>query len=111
DVRGGAGCDGFAGACTGAAARGACHGAAAADARRPEGGMNVRAPAIDLRKLARSRPVHFMGVTGAGMSALAELLLRSGGRVTGCDARPGPAVAALAALGLEVAAGHDPAHV
>src|SRR5690606_39615358 len=73
--------------------------------------MNVRAPAIDLRELARSRPVHFMGVTGAGMSALAELLLRAGGRATGCDAHPGAAAAALAAQGLEVAAGHDPAHV
>ncbi|MFO7259645.1 MAG: UDP-N-acetylmuramate--L-alanine ligase [bacterium] len=73
--------------------------------------MSAPVTDIDLRELARSRPVHFMGVTGAGMSALAELLLRSGGKVTGCDAHPGPAAAALRALGLEVAAGHDPAHV
>ena len=74
--------------------------------------MSTRVPDIDLRELARSGPVHFMGVTGAGMSALAELVLRSGGRVTGCDARPGAAASeALAALGLEVAVGHDPAHV
>ncbi|MEK6611258.1 MAG: Mur ligase domain-containing protein, partial [Gemmatimonadota bacterium] len=31
------------------------------------------------------RPVHFIGVAGAGMSALAELLARRGMRVTGCD--------------------------
>ncbi|HEX7091408.1 MAG TPA: UDP-N-acetylmuramate--L-alanine ligase, partial [Longimicrobiales bacterium] len=68
-------------------------------------------PDVDLRELARTRPVHFMGVSGAGMSALAELVLRSGGQATGCDARPGPAAQALAAQGLEVAAGHDPAHV
>jgi UDP-N-acetylmuramate--alanine ligase len=73
--------------------------------------MRTPVPDIDLRELARSRPVHFMGVTGAGMSALAELLLRSGGKVTGCDAHPGPTAAALGGLGLEVATGHDPAHV
>src|SRR5690606_5051756 len=95
----------------GPAARGAGHRAATPHARGPEGRMSAPVTDIDLRELARSRPVHFMGVTGAGMSALAELLLRSGGRVTGCDARPGPAAAALAARGLEVAAGHDPAHV
>ncbi|MBI4520130.1 MAG: hypothetical protein HY701_04795, partial [Gemmatimonadetes bacterium] len=65
----------------------------------------------DLRDLARRGPVHFMGIGGAGMCALAELVLRGGGRVTGCDLRPGPATRALATLGARVAEGHDPAHV
>lgn len=56
------------------------------------------------------RPVHFMGAAGAGMSALAELLVRRGARVTGCDANPSGAPD-LAHLGVPVAAGHDPAHV
>ncbi|HEV2180635.1 MAG TPA: UDP-N-acetylmuramate--L-alanine ligase [Gemmatimonadaceae bacterium] len=56
------------------------------------------------------RPVHFMGAAGAGMSALAELLVRRGARVTGCDANPAGAPD-LAHLGVPVAAGHDPAHV
>lgn len=56
------------------------------------------------------RPVHFMGAAGAGMSALAELLVRRGARVTGCDANPAGAPD-LALLGVSVAAGHDPAHV
>src|SRR5919199_5999905 len=55
------------------------------------------------------RPVHFVGVAGAGMSALAELLARRGVRVTGCDASPS-ATADLERLGITVAAGHDPAH-
>ena len=38
-----------------------------------------------LRELAAKGPVHFMGIGGAGMCALAELVLRSGGRVSGCD--------------------------
>ena len=34
------------------------------------------------------RPIHFVGVAGAGMSALAELFLRRGVPITGCDANP-----------------------
>ena len=55
------------------------------------------------------RPVHFVGIAGAGMSALAELFLRRGVTVTGCDANPGGA-ADLERLGVKVTA-HDPAHV
>ena len=63
--------------------------------------------APDLVELASRGTVHFMGICGAGMSPLAELLLRSGGRVSGCDARPCEAAPA----GVEVEVGHDPAHV
>jgi UDP-N-acetylmuramate--alanine ligase len=59
---------------------------------------------------ADSRPVHFVGIAGAGMRALAELLARRGVRVTGCDANPG-ATDDLEALGIKVSPGHDPAHV
>jgi UDP-N-acetylmuramate--alanine ligase len=55
-------------------------------------------------------PVHFVGIAGAGMRALAELLARRGVIVTGCDANPG-ATDDLAELGIEVIAGHDPDHV
>jgi UDP-N-acetylmuramate--alanine ligase len=55
------------------------------------------------------RPVHFVGIAGAGMSALAELFLRRGVEVTGCDANPAGA-ADLERLGLRVTT-HDPAHV
>ena len=58
---------------------------------------------------ADDRPIHFMGIAGAGMSALAELLVRRGARVTGCDAL-GDATGDLERLGLSVAVGHDPAH-
>ena len=64
----------------------------------------------DLRALAARGPVHFMGVCGSGMVPLAELVLRSGGAVSGCDLAPGPAVAPLARLGLSFSEGHDPAH-
>ncbi|MEX0907457.1 MAG: UDP-N-acetylmuramate--L-alanine ligase [Gemmatimonadota bacterium] len=65
----------------------------------------------DLRTLSRQGPVHFMGICGAGMSALAELLVRSGGMVSGCDLRPGITGHALRALGVTVDGGHAAAHV
>lgn len=65
---------------------------------------------IDLRAVAAGGPVHFVGAGGAGMCALAELLLRSGGKVSGCDLKDGRALRALASLGAEVFVGHDAAH-
>lgn len=56
-----------------------------------------------------SRPVHFMGIAGAGMSALAELCVRRGAAVTGCDS--GGAAPDLARLGVAVHHGHSPAHL
>jgi UDP-N-acetylmuramate--alanine ligase len=56
------------------------------------------------------RPVHFVGIAGAGMSALAELFLRRGAAVTGCDANATTADD-LRRLGIPVVAGHDPSHV
>jgi len=71
----------------------------------------MNATRLDLRALAADRPVHFMGMGGAGMCALAELLLRHGGRVSGCDVKPGAALRDLEALGAVVHVGHDAAHV
>lgn len=56
------------------------------------------------------RPIHFVGIAGAGMRALAELLARRGVAVTGCDANPG-STDDLEALGINVARGHSPEHV
>ncbi len=58
---------------------------------------------------ADSRPVHFVGIAGAGMSALAEMFVRRGVRVTGCDANWGDS-ADLERLGIAVGP-HNPAHV
>jgi UDP-N-acetylmuramate--alanine ligase len=55
------------------------------------------------------RPIHFVGIAGAGMSALAELFVRRGARVTGCDANPG-STADLQRVGITVLEGHDPTH-
>ncbi|MES2178565.1 MAG: UDP-N-acetylmuramate--L-alanine ligase [Gemmatimonadota bacterium] len=56
------------------------------------------------------RPIHFVGIAGAGMSALAELFVLRGVRVSGCDAHAENA-RGLRERGIEVMQGHDPAHV
>jgi UDP-N-acetylmuramate--alanine ligase len=65
---------------------------------------------MDLFNPADTRPVHFLGIGGAGMSALALIACRRGVQVTGCDADPAGA-ADLSALGVKVQAGHDPSHL
>lgn len=67
--------------------------------------------ALDLLSLARRKPIHFMGIGGAGMLPLAELVLRSGGRVTGCDSSSGAAPRALQGMGVAVEIGHSPEHI
>lgn len=56
------------------------------------------------------RTVHFMGIGGAGMSALALIACRRGVAVSGCDTDPTGA-ADLAGLGVRIAQGHDPSHM
>jgi len=51
-----------------------------------------------------------MGIAGAGMSALAELFVRRGVAVTGCDSAPG-VIDDLRRLGVVVREGHDPGHI
>ncbi len=65
---------------------------------------------MTLFDVADSRPVHFMGIAGAGMSALALIARRRGVSITGCDPEPSGA-SDLVALGAKVWQGHDPAHL
>ncbi|MDR5708398.1 MAG: UDP-N-acetylmuramate--L-alanine ligase [Armatimonadota bacterium] len=55
--------------------------------------------------------IHFVGIGGAGMCGLAEVLLLEGREVSGCDLRWSRATERLAALGARVLVGHDPAHL
>ncbi|WP_411098808.1 UDP-N-acetylmuramate--L-alanine ligase [Streptomyces sp. x-45] len=56
-----------------------------------------------------SRP-HFVGICGAGMSALAHLLAGRGARVSGSDLRMSVGAAALEEAGCSVQPGHDAAN-
>ncbi len=70
----------------------------------------MREDALQLFRTVDERPVHFVGVAGAGMSALAELFVRRGVRVTGSD-MSATGNADLEALGVVVHRGHDAAYV
>ncbi len=54
--------------------------------------------------------LHFMGIGGIGMSALAELALTRGARVSGCDREESDNTRRLRRRGIEVMIGHDPRH-
>ena len=54
---------------------------------------------------------HFIGIGGAGMSVVAELLADEGARVSGSDAKASQVTRRLAEEGLAVAVGHDAANV
>ena len=55
--------------------------------------------------------IHFVGVGGAGMSGIAEILHNLGYVVSGSDQNESGVTQRLAALGIRIAIGHDAAHV
>jgi len=57
------------------------------------------------------RHIHFVGVGGAGMSALAEIMQRLGYVVSGSDVRASAVTERLAALGVRVFVGHAAAQI
>ena len=61
--------------------------------------------------MRRIRRIHFVGIGGAGMSGIAEVLLNLGYAVSGSDLARGPATQRLAELGADIFIGHDAGHV
>jgi len=61
--------------------------------------------------MGQVRQLHFVGIGGAGMGGIAEVLLNLGYRVSGSDLRENAVTHHLKALGAEVRIGHDAAHV
>ena len=59
----------------------------------------------------QGRHLHFVGIDGIGVSALAHLVLDRGAVVSGCDLRRGENAGALARRGVAVHVGHDPGHL
>jgi len=55
--------------------------------------------------------VHFVGIGGAGMSGIAEVLLNLGYRISGSDLGDNAATERLRGLGAKVYRGHDLAHI
>ena len=62
------------------------------------------------RQLKRMR-LHFMGIGGQGISAVAQMALQAGASVSGCDQASSATTKMLAELGIPIALGHDPEHL
>ena len=50
----------------------------------------VRPYLSDIPEMRRIRAIHFVGIGGAGMCGIAEVLLNQGYRITGSDLNPLP---------------------
>jgi UDP-N-acetylmuramate--alanine ligase len=59
----------------------------------------------------RVKRLHFVGIGGAGMSGLAEILQAMGFAITGSDLAESETIDHLRALGINVQIGHDPSHI
>ncbi|AKJ27871.1 UDP-N-acetylmuramate--L-alanine ligase [Caldimonas brevitalea] len=55
--------------------------------------------------------IHFVGIGGAGMSGIAEVLFNLGYTVSGSDQNDSATARRLASLGIEVKIGHDAGHI
>ena len=67
-----------------------------------------RVPAAWIRSVQR---IHFVGIGGAGMGGIAEVLVTLGFQVTGSDRSANAMVRRLKSLGVEINIGHDPQHI
>jgi UDP-N-acetylmuramate--alanine ligase len=61
--------------------------------------------------MRRIRNIHFVGIGGAGMGGIAEVLINLGYQVRGSDLKAGAVTNRLQGLGARVVIGHDPANV
>jgi len=59
----------------------------------------------------RPKHLHFMGIGGVSMQALARWFALEGFRVSGCDQNEAEALNGLRSIGIEVASGHDAQHI
>ncbi len=64
-----------------------------------------------LRPMRRIRRVHFVGVGGAGMNGIAEVVANQGFEVSGSDLCESGVTRHLEELGVKILIGHDAAHV
>lgn len=56
--------------------------------------------------MRRIRHIHFVGIGGAGMCGIAEVLLTEGYKISGSDLKSGTVVERLASLGTKICIGH-----
>src|SRR5438093_4833279 len=81
------------------------------DARTRPSASRRRASPRQAAMKHKVKRVHFVGIGGAGMNGIAEVLLTQAYQVTGSDLAPGAATRRLTELGARVAIGHAEANI
>ena len=66
---------------------------------------------IEIPEMRRINTIHFVGIGGAGMCGIAEVLANQGYRITGSDIKASPVTKRLEGLGVTVFIGHDERNV
>lgn len=72
--------------------------------------MNINAidkSPIKIPEMRRVKQIHFVGIGGAGMGGIAEVLLNEGYKISGSDIGENAVVKRLTALGAEIKIGHS----
>ena len=62
-------------------------------------------------EMRRINRLHFVGIGGAGMCGVAEVLLNQGYKISGSDLKKSPNTERLESMGAEIFIGHDAANV
>ena len=71
----------------------------------PESSLNYSNNGV-VPEMRRIRTIHFVGIGGAGMSGIAEVLLNQGYDITGSDIASSVVTERLESLGIKVHIGH-----
>lgn len=61
--------------------------------------------------MGRIQHIHFVGIGGAGMGGIAEVLLTEGYRISGSDLHENSVTSRLKSLGAQITIGHHPANI
>ncbi|MCP3674675.1 MAG: UDP-N-acetylmuramate--L-alanine ligase [Gammaproteobacteria bacterium] len=65
----------------------------------------------DVPEMRRIRGIHFIGIGGAGMGGIAEVLINQGYKVSGSDLAKNTVTARLTRLGADISFGHMPNNI
>jgi UDP-N-acetylmuramate--alanine ligase len=82
-----------------------------ADTTGPSGSVGRPDGESEALDLGRTRPIHIVGIGGAGMSAIALVLRAMGHTVSGSDLKDSPVAERLRSYGITVEVGHRPENV
>lgn len=67
----------------------------------------TQAAGVDIPEMRRIRRIHFIGIGGAGMSGIAEVLFNQGYEISGSDLRESTTTLRLQEMGIKVFIGHQ----